>query len=163
MEKINQDDVDWKDYENGESEFRRKELSNSVESEKLGCSLYELPPGKQSWPYHYHTANEEAIFVLEGEGQLRAEGGKHSLEKGDFVTLPADSSGGHTVFNDSDRKIRYLMVSTMNEPDVTVYPKMEKLGIFVGDPPGGRSEDGRDLHGFYKIDDDVSYWGEDGD
>lgn len=44
----------------------------------------------------------------------------------------------------------------MNEPDVTVYPDSEKIGVFVGLPPGGR--DARSVHGYYRRDDAVDYW-----
>ena len=158
MEKVNESNVDWREYDHGETAFRRKELSSTVEADDLGCSLYELPPGMRSWPYHYHTANEEALYVLAGEGLLRVETGEEPLAAGDFVTLPADERGGHRIVNDSEEPLRYLMLSTMNEPDVTVYPEMEKFGVFVGSPPGGRDE--RTFDGYYRIDDDVDYWDE---
>lgn len=154
--RVNESDLDWDEYDHGDAGFRRKELGDAADSEELGCSLYELPAGKRSWPYHYHTANEEAIYVLAGEGLLRADDGEHDLTAGDFVTFHADESGGHQVVNDSDGTLRYLAVSTMNEPDVTVYPEMEKIGVYVGAPPGGRGE--RSLQGYYPIDADVEYW-----
>jgi len=49
-------------------------------------------------------------------------------------------------------------MSTMNEPDITVYPEMNKFGVFVGSPPGGR--DDRSLEGYYRIDDETEYWDE---
>jgi uncharacterized cupin superfamily protein len=154
----NESELDWTEYDHGENYFRRKELSSAVGADRLGCSLYELPPGKRSWPYHYHTANEEALFVLDGTGTLRTEDGERGLRAGDFVTLPADESGGHQLHNNGDEPLRSLAVSTMNEPDVTIYPEMEKVGVFVGAPPGGRDE--RPFHGYYGIDDDVDYWEE---
>ncbi|AGB32479.1 cupin [Natrinema pellirubrum DSM 15624] len=159
MEKVNESDVDWKEYDREEATFRRKELSNAVDADDLGCSLYELPPGERSWPYHYHTANEEAIYVLAGDGRLKTEDGLESLEAGDYATFPADESGGHRVVNDGSEPLRYLAMSTMNEPDVTVYPEMEKVGVFVGSPPGGRDE--RSLEGYYRLADEVEYWGAD--
>ncbi len=156
MEKVNRDSVDWKTYDHDDHEFRRKELSNAVAAEKLGCSLYELPPGKRSWPYHYHTANEEAVFVLSGTGTLRAADGETPLESGDFVALPADERGSHQLVNDGDEPLRYLMVSTMNEPDVTVYPEMGKFGVYVGAAPGSR--EGRSLEGYYRLNDETDYW-----
>lgn len=54
--------------------LRRKQLGNAAGGEQLGCSLYEMPPGQESWPYHYHTANEEAMYVLAGRGTLRLAG-----------------------------------------------------------------------------------------
>ncbi|MGQ3412378.1 cupin domain-containing protein [Natrinema sp. LN54] len=158
MEKVNESTLDWKEYDHGETAFRRKELSNAVDADDLGCSLYELPAGMRSWPYHYHTANEEAIYVLAGDGQLETEGGLEPLVAGDYVTLPADERGGHRVVNDGEEPLRYLAMSTMNEPDITVYPGMEKFGVFVGSPPGGRDE--RSLEGYYRIDDETAYWDE---
>ncbi|MFB6185810.1 MAG: cupin domain-containing protein, partial [Halobacteriaceae archaeon] len=113
-------------------------------------------PGKRSWPYHYHTANEEAIYVLSGQGQLRGPDRTVQLEEGDYVVLPANREGGHQIINNRDNVLRYLMVSTMNEPDITVYPEMEKFGIFIDAPPGGSGD--RSIHGYYDINDDIDYW-----
>jgi len=170
---VNEADLDWDEYDRDDVGFRRKELGAAADGEQLGCSLYELDPGDRSWPYHYHTANEEAIYVLAGAGTLRGEDGEEPLAAGDFVALPADESGGHQVVNDGDDVLRYLMVSTMDEPDVTVYPEMEKFGVYVGSPPGGgrRSvpdcRDGdsrrggreeRTFEGYFPLDADVDYW-----
>jgi uncharacterized cupin superfamily protein len=156
MSKTNEGDLDWKEYDEGENSFRRKELANATDAEKLGCSLYELDPAKRSWPYHYHTANEEAIYVLSGSGMVRLGGEERPLEAGDYVAFPADESGGHQVVNDGDETLRYLAMSTMEEPDVTIYPEMEKFGVYAGSPPGGRDE--RTFEGYFPIDADVEYW-----
>ncbi|WP_136716649.1 cupin domain-containing protein [Halorientalis salina] len=156
MSKTNEADLDWKDYDEGENAFRRKELANATDAEKLGCSLYELDPGKRSWPYHYHTANEEGLYVLSGSRMVRLDGEERPLEVGDYVAMPADESGGHQVVNDGDETLRYLAMSTMEEPDVTIYPEIEKFGVYAGSPPGGRDE--RTFEGYFPIDADVEYW-----
>ncbi len=156
MEAVNEADLEWSDTERGETAFRRKKLAAAAGGDRLGCSLYELPPGGRSWPFHYHTANEEAVYVLAGEGRLRTGNGEHTLAAGDYVALPAGEEGAHRVVNDGDAPLRYLAVSTMTEPDVTVYPDSEKFGVFVGAPPGGEGE--RDLAGYYPVDADVDYW-----
>lgn len=153
---VNEADLDWKTYDKEGHTFHRKELANATDADQLGCSLYELPAGERSWPYHYHTANEEALFVLSGSGMVRLDGEEESVEAGAFVPFPADESGGHQVVNDSDDPLRYLVMSTMNEPDVTVYPEMEKFGVYVGSPPGGREE--RTFEGYFPLDADVEYW-----
>lgn len=58
--------------------------------------------------------------------------------------------GGHCVVNESDEPLRYLAVSTMNEPDVTVHPEIGKLGVYIGSPPGRPDE--RTLSEFYDLD-----------
>jgi uncharacterized cupin superfamily protein len=158
MERVNADDLDFEEYDRDDARFRRKELANAAGGDELGCSLYELPPGERSWPYHYHTGNEEAVFVLAGSGTIRGEDGEEPLRAGDYVALPADASGGHRIVNDGEEPLRYLMVSTMHEPDVTVYPEMGKFGVYAGSPPGGREE--RTFHGYYETDADVPYWDE---
>jgi uncharacterized cupin superfamily protein len=175
MAPINEAAIEWTDTDREEMTVRRKQLSEAAPNDRLGCSLYELPAGANAWPYHYHTANEEALFVLAGRGQLRiaseatdserieapnpeadTDTRTVSIEAGDYAAFPADATGGHQVINDSDDLLRYLAISTMADPDVTVYPDSGKLGVFVGSPPGGR--DPRSLHGYYRIDDDVDYW-----
>ncbi len=153
---INAADLEWTESENEETTFRRKRLSKSLDGEKLGCSLYELPAGERSWPYHYHTANEEALFVLDGTGQIRTPDGTTPLESGDYLQFPADEDGAHRVINDSDGLLRYLAISTMEEPDVTVYPDKEMFGVYCGSPPG--SDDERTFEGYYPIDAETDYW-----
>lgn len=156
MGTINQADLEWDVVDRGDSGWMRKQLAEAAGGEDLGCSLYELPAGKRSWPYHYHTANEEALYILDGTGTLRLDGGTVPLEPGDYVALPADERGAHRVVNDSEAPLRYLVLSTMAEPDVTVYPDSEKFGVFAGSAPGESGE--RAVTGFYRLDDDVSYW-----
>ena len=156
MDTVNVDDLEWTRRERGETAFRRKRLGAAAGGEEIGCSLYELPPGRRSWPYHYHTGNEEALFVLDGSGTLRLGGSSKPLTAGDYVALPASEESAHRVVNDGSEALRYLMVSTMREPDVTVYPDSEKVGVFAGSPPGGDGE--RTVHGYFRRDDAVDYW-----
>lgn len=154
--RVNEADVNWTTTEHGETAFRRKKLAAAAGGERLGCSLYELPSGTKSWPFHYHTGNEEAMYVLGGTGHLRTADGTDPLEPGDYVTFPAGEDGGHRVINDGDGTLRYLVASTMEEPDVTVYPDSDKIGIYAGSAPGSDAE--RVVSGYYRRDDDVDYW-----
>jgi uncharacterized cupin superfamily protein len=156
MTPVNESDMDWSTTEEGETAFRRKQLSTAAGGEEIGCSLYELPPGKRSWPYHYHTGNEEAIYVLAGSGTVRLADGEHPLEPGTYVACPTGEDGGHRVVNDGDAPLRYLAVSTMNDPDVVHYPDTEKVGVYTGSPPG--RQDGRRLTKYFPADADVDYW-----
>ena len=156
MARVNEADLDWTELDRGETAFRRKQLGEAAGGDRLGCSLYELPPGRRSWPYHYHAANEEAVYVLSGAGAVRLDGETRDLSAGDYVALPVGEAGGHRIVNDTEEPLRYLAVSTMNEPDVTIYPESETFGVYVGSPPGGRGE--RSLQGYYDVDATVDYW-----
>jgi uncharacterized cupin superfamily protein len=152
----NERDLEWQETDQDDNTFRRKQLGEDADGEDLGCSLYELPPGKCSWLYHYHTANEEAVYVLDGTGTLRLDGEEHTLEPGVYAALPVGKRGCHQIVNGSESTLRYLMLSTMEEPDVTVYPEDEMIGVYAGSAPG--RHEGRTVHGYYNSDDTVDYW-----
>ncbi|WP_254537840.1 cupin domain-containing protein [Halomarina litorea] len=139
MGPTNEADVEPVEHEGVEGRFTQKQLGAAA-GERLGCSLYELPPGCQPWSYHYHAANEEALYVLSGEGTVRLDGETYRVREGDYVACPADESGAHCVVNDSDDPLRYLAVSTMRDPDVTMHPDIGKVGVYVGSPPGSEAE-----------------------
>jgi len=131
-------DLQWDEQSHGEKfGYRRKQLGSAAGGEKLGCSLYEVPPGRRAFPHHYHLANEEAIYVLEGSGTLRIGEEEIRVSEGDYVALPARAEAAHQLVNSSESVLRYLCFSTMIEPDVMVYPDSGKVGIFGGAAPGG--------------------------
>ncbi len=155
---VNENDLEWGEQSHGERfGHRRKALGSATGGEKLGCSLYEVPPGRRAWPYHYHLANEEAIYVLHGSGMLRIGGREVALSRGDYVALPVGEEGSHQIFNTSDEPLRYLCLSTMDEPDVLVYPDSGKIGLFAGSAPGGPKEK-RTLHKYLRSDAEVGYF-----
>jgi uncharacterized cupin superfamily protein len=51
--------------------YRRAQLGRQAGAERLGASLFEIPPGQATFPYHQHTANEEMLIVLSGRPALR--------------------------------------------------------------------------------------------
>lgn len=157
---MNERDVETEEKTPKDEGFKRKRLSQAVGGEKLGCSLYILSPGLQSWPYHYHTANEEAIFVLSGRGTIQIAGGEEEIQKGDYVSFPAGDDGAHQIFNSGDAELTYLCFSSMIEPEVAIYPESNMVGVFVGAPPGGNPEE-QTLKRFLQADSEVDYWGND--
>jgi uncharacterized cupin superfamily protein len=164
MEPVNADDIEWSETEEGATHFRRKQLGVAAGGEQLGTSLYELPSGARSWPLHYHTGNEEALYVLAGEGRLRADADDdaddgHPVRPGYYVACPADERGAHQLVNTGEEPLRFLAISTMNEPDVAVYPESGTVGTFVGRPPGG---EGDESPAFFGEADAVDYWGAEG-
>jgi uncharacterized cupin superfamily protein len=62
--------------------YRRAKLGQQAKSEKLGASLYEIPPGQATFPYHAHSANEEMLIVLSGQPHLRTPDGWRELAEG---------------------------------------------------------------------------------
>lgn len=155
---VSESDIDWATPGPDDRPFRRKQLGAAAGSEELGASLYALPPGGGAWLPHYHAGNEEAIYVLDGSGTVRLgpEREECALAPGDYVALPRGEAGFHDVRAGADG-VRYLMVSTMNEPDVTVYPEDGKVGLYAGAAPGGDSA-ARSVSKYLDFDAEVDYW-----
>jgi uncharacterized cupin superfamily protein len=135
----------------------RKKLAAATGGREIGASLYRVPPGARPWPRHFHTANEEAIYVLAGEGAIALGDAVVPLRAGDYVALPVGAAHAHQIRNDSAGDLVFLCVSTMREPDVVVYPDSNKIGVFAGAAPGG-SPQALTLRKFVSLSGEVDYW-----
>lgn len=122
----------------------------------LGCSLYVLAPGEAPFARHAHSANDEAVYVLDGEGELELGDVRRALRAGDYVPLPADPSLPHRL-RGGRVPLRCLVLSTMREPDVVFYPDSGKVGVFVGSAPGG-DVSARRIGAFFAERDTREYW-----
>jgi uncharacterized cupin superfamily protein len=134
--------------------YRRAKLGWQAGSEKLGASLYEIPAGQATFPYHTHTANEEMLIVLEGTPSLRTPAGWRELERGEVVAFPTGEEGAHQVANFSDEAVRVLVLSTMIAPDVNLYPDTNRL-MAATRAPGGKGEGFQEA---YRRPDASEYW-----
>lgn len=153
---IDEEALNWEEQAHGPRfNWKRKKLAAATGAKKLGCSLYELAPGHRSWPYHYHCANEEGIYVLTGKGTLRLSGQEVPISQGDYITLPPGTDHPHQIVNTSAAPLRYLCFSTMIEPDITMYPDSGKFGLFVGAPPGAGK---RTMTAYLPASAQVDYW-----
>jgi uncharacterized cupin superfamily protein len=157
---VNADDLEWTDYDHGDRQFRRKQLGAAAGGESLGASLYDVPAGKRTWPPHSHYGNEEALFVLDGGGRLflGEDGEEHALESGDYVALPTGKEHTHEV-EAGEGGLRLLVVSEMNDPDLTYMPTRNGVHVFAGAPPGGDSGE-RDFSALLDLDAELDYWDE---
>lgn len=115
-----------------------KPLGRATGARSIGCSLYEVPPGKTAFPNHYHCANEESIYVLEGAGTLRIGADQVAVAPGDYATFPVGPEHTHQLLNTGDTPLRYLCFSTMISTEVVGYPDSAKVGAFGGPGAGAR-------------------------
>jgi uncharacterized cupin superfamily protein len=106
-----------------------------IGASRIGGTVYDLPPGQSICPYHYEYGDEEWLIVLAGRPLVRHPEGENQLEPGDVVCFPAGPEGAHKVTNSADASVdaRVLMISTLQEPSVAVYPDSDKVGVFVDD------------------------------
>src|SRR5215471_16938342 len=109
-----------------------KNLSGPTGARGIGCSWYEVPPGRSAFPRHFHCANEESMFVLEGEGTVRIGDATVPLRANDYVTFPVGPEHAHVVTNTGGAPLRYLSFSTLATAEVVGYPDSKKIGAMAG-------------------------------
>lgn len=115
----------------GKFGFRGWRLGPQVGSKSIGCSYFEIEPGLQAFPNHFHTANEEALFVLEGEGHVRIGKDEVAISKGDYIAFPVGPDHAHSVRNSSKSILKLLSMSTLIPVEIVGYPDSKKTGIFA--------------------------------
>jgi len=92
---------------------------------KIGINLTTLLPGKESSMRHFHTLEDEMVFVLEGEVVLRTDDGEQILTAGMCAGFPAGKRNGHQLVNRSSRPARYLEISNCDPNDSAEYPEVD--------------------------------------
>jgi len=112
-------------------EWRRKRTAG----ENLGASVYELPPGQRTFPYHYELGSDELLVVLSGTPTLRDPKGEHELRPGDCVLFSSGPEGAHQIVNTSEEPARVLLVSNLLLPRAAVQPDSNKIMIRWGPSP----------------------------
>ena len=122
---------DWEE-ENDHDGYRHRvtAFGRRLGATLLGGSLYELPPGEKTWPYHYEQGSEEWLMVVAGKPTLRSADGEQELEPGDFAVFPEGPAGAHQVINTTNEPARVIFFSSKSPLAVVHYPDSGKLGIW---------------------------------
>lgn len=98
----------------------RQRLGNAGGLTDFGVNLMHLPPGAWSSQRHWHSHEDEFVFVLEGELTLIEDGGETVLRAGDCAAFPKNTGDGHHMINRSGAAAVYLEVGSRRAPDVTI-------------------------------------------
>jgi uncharacterized cupin superfamily protein len=109
----------------------RQRVGARLGAQKLGYSFFQVAPGKAAFPYHAHTGNEEMIYIIEGAGVLRFAREKVVVKAGTVIACPPGPAYPHQLINTGDIDLRYLVVSTMEYPDISEYPDSGKIGAYA--------------------------------
>ena len=123
---------EW-DREKDQPGYRHRStvIGNRLGASLLGGSLYELPPGEKTWPYHYELGCEEWLIAVSGRPSVRSPDGERQLAPGDVVVFPEGPAGGHLVVNRTDEACRVLILSSKSPLAVVHYPDSGKVGIWT--------------------------------
>jgi len=112
-------------------EYVRRKFVPFGGAEHTLVSVYEIPPGKAAYPYHYHYKNEETFYIISGTGILKTPEGERSVGAGELLFFPAGPEGAHKLTNSSESEaLVYLDFDVVHELDIAMYPDSGKIGVW---------------------------------
>jgi uncharacterized cupin superfamily protein len=120
----------------------RTKLGDAAGLKQFGVNLCRLPPGAWSSQRHWHTREDEFVYVLSGEVVLVTDSGEEVLRAGDAAGFPANDANGHCFQNRSDREAQILEVGTRVTGDMAYYPDIDMVAPAGGKPAAYTHRDG---------------------
>ena len=114
----------------------RRVLGNLAGLTAFGVNQTRLPPGAWSAQRHWHSHEDEFVYVLEGELVLVTDAGEELLRAGDCAGFPAGERDGHHLQNRSDADAVFLEVGARRQEDHGEYSDID-LAFKAGRYPGG--------------------------
>ncbi|MFD1984817.1 cupin domain-containing protein [Mesorhizobium newzealandense] len=115
----------------------RRRLGDAGGLTDFGVNLMTLPPGGWSSQRHWHSHEDEFVYVLDGELTLVEDGGETLLRAGDCATFAKNCGNGHHLINQSAMTALYLEVGSRNPDDTITCSDIDMMSP---------SADGRFLH-----------------
>jgi uncharacterized cupin superfamily protein len=106
-------------------EREKRALGDVFGLSHFGVNLVRLPPGSASSQRHWHSAEDEFVYILEGEVELVTDAGAQRLTAGMVAGFPAGRADGHQLVNRSDRDVVYLEVGDRQAGDEIDYPDID--------------------------------------
>ncbi len=103
-------------------ERRKRALTRALGLTRFGVNVTELPPGAASALRHWHTHEDEFVYVLQGHPTLVTERGTQTLAPGQVAGFPAGVADGHCFENRSDETVILLEVGSRDPSDEGHYP-----------------------------------------
>ncbi|MDP3195859.1 cupin domain-containing protein [Tabrizicola sp.] len=106
----------------GEKGLHTLHLSQAGGLTQFGAFLDTLDPGAWSSQRHWHSAEDEFLYLLSGTATLRDDQGLTDLFPGDACCWPHGKPDGHHLTNRGDVPARWLIVGSRCTGDVCTYP-----------------------------------------
>jgi uncharacterized cupin superfamily protein len=115
----------------------RRRLGDAGELNDFGVNLMTLPPGKWSSQRHWHSHEDEFVYVLQGELTLVEDDTETLLQAGDCAAFPKASGNGHHLQNRGTGVAVYLEVGSRHPDDLTTCSDVDMMSS---------NRDGRFVH-----------------
>jgi uncharacterized cupin superfamily protein len=105
----------------------RQRLGEAGSLGDFGVNLMHLPPGNWSSQRHWHSHEDEFVYVLEGEVVLVEDEGETVLRAGDCAAFPKSTGNGHHMINRSEAMAVYLEVGSRVIDDITTCSDVDMM------------------------------------
>ena len=123
---------DW-DRENERDGYRHKAtvIGQRLGASLLGGTLYELPPGEKTWPYHFELGAEEWLIAVSGRRRCAGPTASASSSQATSPSSLRVLRAAHSVINRSGEPCRVLLLSSKSPLAVVHYPDSRKVGVWT--------------------------------
>lgn len=135
MPKIELDKLQWEGgssypsiYAKAVEGRSRKRMGDAGGLDQFGVNLARLEPGSASSQRHWHSSEDEFVFIVEGEVVLVEDEGENTLVAGDAAAFKAGTANGHHLINRSDELVLVLEIGTRAPTDEVAYPDIDMHG-----------------------------------
>jgi uncharacterized cupin superfamily protein len=109
------------------AERLRQRLGDAGGLTDFGVNLMRLPPGNWSSQRHWHSHEDEFVYVLAGELTLIEDGGETLLRAGECAAFAKNSGDGHHMINRSDATAVYIEIGSRQPDDVTTCSDVDMM------------------------------------
>jgi uncharacterized cupin superfamily protein len=105
----------------------RRRLGDALGLTNFGVNLVRLPPGSASSQRHWHSKQDEFVYMLEGALVLVTDAGEQELAAGMAAGFPAGKRDGHHLVNRSSRDALFLEIGDRTPGDEGEYPDIDMM------------------------------------
>ncbi len=105
----------------------KRALGDAAGLKNFGVNLVRLPPGAISSQRHWHSRQDEFVYVVDGELTLVTDSGEQILGPGMVAGFPAGVRDGHHLINRTRSDAHYLEVGDRSDGDEVDYPDIDML------------------------------------
>jgi uncharacterized cupin superfamily protein len=106
----------------------RRRLGDAAGLTQFGVNLTTIEPGGVSAQRHWHTHEDEFVYVLSGEMVLITDAGEEAMGPGDCAGFRAGDPDGHHLVNRSSQPAVILEIGTRTpDIDTTTYPDIDLM------------------------------------
>lgn len=114
-------------YNLGRGKLYYRPVSDTGGLTQFGAAIERLEPGARSSQLHWHSHEDEFLYLLQGRLTVLEGDTETVIEPGDACCWKAGDPVGHSVRNDSDEAAIYIIAGSRVEGDICIYPECDMI------------------------------------